>query len=214
MQLDDLRHQWQQSEPATAAALTPVQISALLNRQRSGLVDKMRRNARFEAFIAAVITVITIVLLPKAPEIRFLLYATLLIMLGLLYFYYLMLNVLRKMSETENSIRGHLVQLHTGLRKLLRIYYQLSVGSVPVIYVSVYVPMVVSDLLTKHFIEKRLLMMGIAVLIVGTLTQVLVMQVTHWYSQRLYGQYLDRLEGQLRELDEPAVSLPPDTARS
>jgi nitrate/nitrite transporter NarK len=210
MQLDDLRHQWQQPEPAASAALTPAQLSALLTRQRGGLVDKMRRNARFEAFVAALVTVIAIVLLSEAPEIRFLLYATLLIMLGLLYFYYRMLSVLRQMSETDNSIRSHLVQLYTGLRKLLHIYYQLSVASVPVIYISVYVPMVVSDLLTKHFIEKRLLLMGVAVLVVGALTQVLVMQVTHWYSQRLYGQHLDRLESQLRELDEPA----PHTAQS
>jgi hypothetical protein len=213
MQLDDLRHQWRQPEPAASAALTPAQLSALLTRQRGGLVDKMRRNARFEASIAALVTVIAVVILPEAPEIRFLLYATLLIMLGLLYFYYRMLSVLRQMSETDNSIRGHLVQLYTGLRKLLRIYYQLSVASVPVIYVSVYIPMVVSDLLTKHFIEKRLLLMGIAVLVVGALTQVFVMQVTHWYSQRLYGQHLDRLEGQLRELDEPASALPPLTTQ-
>lgn len=198
MELDDLRRQWREPEPAAPAA----QLSALLTRQRGGLVDKMRRNARFEAFMSAVVAVMAIITLPEAPEIRFLLYATLLLMLGLLYFYYRMLGVLRQMSETDGSIRSHLIQLYTGLRRLLRIYYQLSVASGPVLYAAVYVPMVVSDLLTKHFIERRLLIFGVALLVVSALTQALIMRVTRWYSQRLYGQHLDRLESQLRELED------------
>jgi len=38
---------------------------------------------------------------------------------------------------------------------------------------------------------------------VGAVVQVGVVYFTRWYMQRLYGQHLDRLEGQLQELDEP-----------
>ena len=34
--------------------------------------------------------------------------------------------------------------------------------------------------------------------------QVFAVYVTRWFMQRLYGQHLDRLEANLRELDEPA----------
>ena len=42
------------------------------------------------------------------------------------------------------------------------------------------------------------------VLVFGVVVQVGVVYFTRWYLQRLYGQHLDRLESQLRELDEPA----------
>jgi len=54
----------------------------------------------------------------------------------------------------------------------------------------------------------RWLLVGIVAalaLIIGAACQVAVIRFTRWYLQRLYGQHLDRLESQLRELDEPVA---------
>lgn len=203
MELDDLRRQWREPEPAKApAALTPAQLSALLTRQRGGLVEKMRRNARRETILVALLGVGAAVALPFLPELRLLLYAQLLLTAGLLIYAYRMLAVLRRMAETASSVRGHLRQLYDGLRQLLRFYYQLSMASGPVMFVAVYAAILIPNLLKKHFMTKRLLVLGVIFLLVGIVVQYLIKDVTRWWVQRLYGQHLDRLESQLHELED------------
>jgi hypothetical protein len=43
---------------------------------------------------------------------------------------------------------------------------------------------------------------AVLAMVIGAACQAGVIYFTRWYLQRLYGQHLDRLEGQLRELDD------------
>ncbi len=222
MELDDLRRQWQQPEPAASAALTPAELSTLLTRQRGGGVEKMRRNAQWEMALMLVLAVVTGGFLPYVPELGLLPYLTLLLALGLIYYYYRVLGVLHQMRETADSVRSHLVQLCAGLRQLLRFNYRLTLAMVPVTMLTTLGVPFIREII--HILEqlghneqvrwgRLLLLIGIS-LVAGGLMQLLVKPVTQWYLQRLYGQHLDRLEGQLRELEEPATALPPPPAQT
>ncbi len=216
MELDDLRLQWQQPEPATSATFTPAQLGALLTRQRGGVVEKMRRSARWEMVLMAVVAAFTIGVLPYVPELGLLPYLTLLLALGLLYYYYRVLDVLRQMTETTGNVRSHLGLLCAGLRQLLRFNYRLTLGMVPITMLTVLgLPIgrelvrIGQELMHNEQLQwGRLPLLVVILLAAGGLMQVLVVPVTRWNLQRLYGQHLDRLEGQLRELDdsEPLAS--------
>ena len=210
MELDDLRRQWQRPEPAAPAGLTAAAFSALLARQRVGVVEKMRRNARWEMALMIALAVFTAGFLPYVPELGLLPYLTLLLALGLLYYYYRVLGVLRQMTETASSVRSHLVRLCVGLRQLLRFNYRLTLAMVPITMLTVLgmpfgreMVRIGQQLGRQEQVHwgRLLLLIGIG-LAAGALMQVLVVPVTRWYLQRLYGQHLDRLEGQLRELDD------------
>lgn len=207
MELDDLRRHWQRPE-TSPAALTAAQLRTLLARQRSGLVSKMRRNGRWELALAAGIAAVLLVALPLARQTVFRLYGSfsLALMLGLLYYYYRMLAVLRQMEEPGSSVRGHLAQLCVGLRQLLRFNYNLTLATWPCMLLLIYGYFVGRLLAGKAAFQwQSLALTGGILLVFGVVVQVGVVYFTRWYLQRLYGQHLDRLEGQLLELDEPVA---------
>jgi hypothetical protein len=207
MELNDLRRHWQQPEPA-AAALSAAQLRELLARQRGGLVDKMRRNARWEMALAGLLAGIMLAALTQAHKAVFQLYAafSLLLMLVLVYYYYRLLAILRQMAEPGNSVRSHLAQLCAGLRQMLRFNYKLTLWTLPWTFILIYGFFTGQLLAGKATYSWQVwAMAGGALLVLGSVIQVGVVYFTRWYMQRLYGQHLDRLEGQLQELEEPAV---------
>lgn len=206
MELNDLRRHWQQPE-SSAAALSATQLRELLARQRDNLADKMRRNARWEMALAILMAGLMLggfVLLHKAV---YQLYTgfSLLLMLVLIYYYYRLLAMLRQMDEPGSSVRRHLAQLCAGLRQMLRFNYKLTLWVLPWTLILIY-GFFTGQLLAgkaKYSWQIWALAGGI-LLVLGAVVQVGVVYFTRWYMQRLYGQHLDRLEGQLHELDEPA----------
>lgn len=208
MELNDLRRHWQQPEPS-AAALNATQLRDMLAQQRGGLVDKMRRNARWEmalAAIAAVLMLLGLTQTPQAHKTVIHLYEgfTLLLMLVLLYYYYRLLAMLRQMIEPGNSVRSHLAKLCVGLRQLLRFNYKLTLWTLPYMILLIYGFFTGQLLAGKAtYSWQTWALAGGILLVLGAIMQVGIVYVTRWYMQRLYGQHLDRLEGQLHELDEP-----------
>jgi len=206
MELDDLRRQWQQSEPS-AAALSAPQLRELLAQQRGNLVDKMRRNARWEMALAVLMAGLMLGGLLQLQKAVFKLYTgfSLLLMLVLVYYYYRLLTMLRQMDEPGSSVRRHLVQLCAGLRQMLRFNYKLTLWVLPWMLILIY-GFFTGQLLAgkaKYSWQAWALAGGI-LLVLGAVVQVGVVHFTRWYMQRLYGQHLDRLEGQLHELEEDA----------
>ena len=207
MELDDLRRQWRQPEPAPPPALTSQQLTALLKGRTLGLVEKMRRNARLETGANALIGLGLLGALLYVRDGFVQLGASLMLVIALVLagYYYRVLGVLRRMSEPAASVRGHLAALAAGLRHQLRFYYRLSVAAGPVSMVLLY-GFMLWQFASQGKLQrwpKTVLIVGLF-LLVGVITQLLVMRVARQYVQRLYGQHLDRLEGQLRELDESA----------
>jgi hypothetical protein len=204
MELNELRRHWQQPEPV-AAALSAAQLRELLARQRGSLVDKMRRNARWEMALAVLFAVLLLVGLTRTHEVVFRLCAvfSLILMLVLIYYYYRLLAMLRQIDEPGSSVRSHLVQLCAGLRRMFRFNYKLTLWVLPYMILLVY-----------GFFTGRLLagkatytwqtwaIAGGILLVLGAVLQVGIVYITRWYMQQLYGQHLDRLEGQLQELEE------------
>ena len=209
MELDDLRRQWQQ--PAPAAGPSPFTYSRLPTQLPGHLVAKMRRNVWGEIVAAPFAALLPLLLLPGGT-FR-LLYSGVIVLLtvvtGILYAR--QLRLLRQMGRTDTSIKGHLQVLCAGLRQLLRSYYLLTIWVGPLTLLLVLGYYVGRELARPA--GPRWLELGVVtslVLVLGLIAQFGVIRLTRWYLQRLYGQHLDRLEGQLRELDEevPASAQP------
>ena len=208
MELDDLRRQWQQPDPAATPALAPTQLDALRKGHTTGLVARMRRNARLEAGFNGLIGLGCLAVLPYAHDNLLRAYAglTLVLVIILVVFYYRVLGVLGRMAEPTGSVRGHLGTLAQGLRQLLRFYYRLTLASGPATMLVVWGVMLGRMAARGQFKHWQMsVFIGVLVLLMAALTQWLVVKFARWYVQRLYGRHLDRLESQLRELNEPAM---------
>jgi hypothetical protein len=202
MELDDLRKQWQQPQPANVPASD---LAKLVERSSVSSIDRMRRNTWNEITVAIITVVasLNLLLLHKGPVS--LLYAALLgllvvIMIG---YYVLQLNLLRQLARTDTNVLRHLQEVCVGLRKLLRFNDNLTLWTGPatwLVLIGYYVGHEVS-----RSAEPRWLKLGLVVgasIVLGVCLQVGLLKLNRWWSQYRYGQYLDRLESQLYELNE------------
>jgi hypothetical protein len=214
MELDDLRRQWRQAEPVKAnGTLSAGELTALLARQSGSVVEKLRRNARLEMRINYGVLVASVALSALASELWLRLFGVVLTLLAVvcIFYFYRKLGLLRAMDDPAGDLRAHLTRLASGLRALIRFYYRLTLAMIPVSVVIMGV-MAVSKSRTNLTPSK----LGIIAAVLVGLAVFLYLPTAHItakYLQRLYGQHLDRLEGQLRELEEPAAALPPGTAQ-
>lgn len=205
MELDDLRRQWQQSTPPDDA-LDEQQLAGWLARGSGGLVIKMQRNARWEVALTIVLAAGAAAAWPFLGQRLYQLVAAAMVLLGLglLYYYYRVLAVLGQMATTDGRVRPHLQRLCTGLRQLLRFNYRLTLATGPAMMVILFTYSVGYELgRAGGFRPGRLLAVGAGLLVLGGIMYFGVQGLTRWYLRRLYGQHLDRLEANLRELDEP-----------
>ena len=203
MELDDLRRQWQQA-PAVPQ-VPPAELRLLLSQQSTSLIAKMRRSVWGEIIASTVLAFFPLLFLHNAFFQR-LYIGVLVLMVGVFGYYYTrQLSLLKQMGQADVSIRGHLQVLSAGLRQLLRFYYHLTLWTGPVTLLLVLGYFVGKEL--HRAAGPRWTQLGVVValvLVVGIIFQFGIIYFTRWYLQRLYGRHLDRLEGQLRELDEPA----------
>ena len=205
MQLEDLRQSWL-NPPGKLAPISTTQLDKLL-ASRPGLVDKMRRNARWETAFAALFTSTGPIIWTINTALLYKVYGGIILLLGIgmLYYYYRMFAVLNQMRLVEGNVRGHLQQMAAGMRALLRFYYRLTLVVSPLMMLFNFGFFLSLELARPEPLRWQVLlkMAGVSV-VAALLMQVFAVYVTRWFMQRLYGQHLDRLEANLRELnDEP-----------
>ncbi|GAB3637428.1 hypothetical protein GCM10027422_30180 [Hymenobacter arcticus] len=208
MELDDLRRQWQQPAPDKAPVpLSAAELSQLVARQSGSIVEQLRRNARLEMGVNYALVVVSLGMCALAPALWLRLFGGLLALVAVVCIYYLnrKLDLLRNMDDPAGNLRTHLLRITGGLRALIRFYYRFTLAMIPV-----------TALMMGAF--AMLKMLGeitpakLALILGGLVVEMAVLywpasRATNWYLQRLYGQHLDRLEGQLHELNETS---PPD----
>ncbi|MGI4743457.1 MAG: hypothetical protein ACRYG7_50540 [Janthinobacterium lividum] len=205
MELNDLRQQWQQPEPVGSTAFTKEYLDQVLAQKSGSVVAKLRRNARVELSINYALMLSSLALAIWAQLLWLRLFGGLLTLLAAvcIYYFYRKLGLLRSMDNPTDDLRGHLLRLTQGLRALMRFYYRLTMATIPA-------TMLICGLIALHEMPKLRtpVQMGLllgALQVLGLLIYLPTKHTTNRYLQKLYGQHLDRLEGQLRELeDKPA----------
>ncbi len=206
MELDDLRRQWQQPAETPGPPLEAGQLNTWLARGPGGLVARMRRNTHWEQAFTALIMGGAGVLWASSTQLIYRFYAVVLLFLGLgmFYYYYRVLAVLGQMAAADGHVRGHLQRLSAGLRQLLRFNFRLTLFMGPLALLSLLGYAVGRELARPGgFRSGRVLVVSGVLLVLGALLQLGVARLTRRYLHQLYGRHLDRLDANLRELDEP-----------
>ena len=203
MQLEDLRQSWL-NPPGEIAPISTTQLEKLL-ASRPGLIEKMRRNARWETAFSALFTLAGPIIWAVNTVVFYKVFGGIIMLLGtgMLYYYYRMFAVLNQMRLVEGNVRVHLQQMAAGMRALLRFYYRLTMVVSPLMMLFNFGFFLALELARPAPLRTQVLLKlaGISV-VAALLMQVFAVYVTRWFMQRLYGQHLDRLEASLHELSE------------
>jgi hypothetical protein len=208
MELDDFRRKWQQTAGAALPATPDLDAAHLqtLLRKRPGLVEQMRRNACRELVLTTVLILIFSLRLVNPDSLLIIMQGALLLLMGAgqLYYYYYKLGVLRRMATVEGNVQYHLRHMCHELRRLLRFFYRVTLVTGPFVLLMWFCYDFGRELVRPtgadwvHLGRLAAILTGS-----GLLLQLLVIRLTRWHLQRLYGRHLDQLEAALRELETP-----------
>ena len=203
MELDDLRRQWRQPEPALApAALSTAELQQWLARQSDDVLAKLRRNARVEMGINYALLPLSLGVAWLAPVLWVRLCGGLLALIALvcIFYFHRKLGLLRSMSDPAGDLRAYLVRLTTGLRALIRFYYRFTLAMLPLTCLLMSVMALTTT--TKAVTPTKIWVISAVLAGLCVVIYLPTAHVTKRYLHWLYGQHLDRLEAQLRELDD------------
>jgi uncharacterized membrane protein len=203
MELDDLRRHWRQPEPAAApASLGPAELRQLLARRSDDVLAKLRRNAKVEMAINYTLLPLALGVAWLAPVLWVRLWGGLLALIALvcIFYFHRKLVLLRHMSDPAGNLRAYLLRLTTGLRALIRFYYRFTLAMLPL--VSLLMGVMVLTTTKRAVTPTKIWVIGALLAVLCVVIYLPTAHTTKRYLHWLYGQHLDRLEAQLRELDD------------
>jgi len=204
MELNELRQLWNRQATDEPAPLSEQGIARMVARKSDNVVTRLRRNAWWEVRFQVVV----ILSLPFAiyyatnQFIRWYLIFFEIFSVAFCYYYYYTFMLLRRMEHVEKGLQEHLQALISGLRNLLAIYLRLTicVGAITLVATTSYRAYKLNRKYGGEELITQLGLLIIIMLIVGAILYLVIVRLTKWYLQRIYGQHLDRLEGYLHEL--------------
>jgi len=203
MELDDLRRHWRQPGPASEpATLSTAELRRVLARQSDDVLAKLRRNAKVEMAINYALLPLSLGMAWLAPVLWVRLWGGLLALIALvcIFYFHRKLGLLRHMSDPAGDLRAYLLRLTTGLRALIRFYYRLTLAMLPLTCLLMGVMALTTT--TKAATPTKIWVIGAVLAVLCAVIYLPTAHTTKRYLHWLYGQHLDRLEAQLRELDD------------
>lgn len=212
MELDELRRQWRQPD---GPPILPLNLRGPFRQRSRSPIDKMRRSAWREmiGLALSLLGSVAALLLGADTYVRFMSIWMIISCLLMGFYFRRKLMLLARLSRIDQPLRGYVAQQLSSLRSLIKLYYQATMWSLAI---SLGIGLGIGLGLTAERISQRLagpLLLGLGKLLAyyglfGGLSYWVLRSFITWYLQHFYGQYLDRLEGQLRELDDRALPGP------
>ena len=203
MELDDLRRHWRQPGPALEpATLSTAELRQLLARQSDGIVEKLRRNAKVEMAINYTLLPLSLGMAWLGPVLWVRLLGGMLGLIALVCIVYFRrkLGLLRSMSDPVGDLRAYLLRLTNGLRALIQFYYRFTLAILPL--ACLLMGVMALSTTAKTLTPTKIWGIGAALAVLCVVIYLPTAHTTKRYLHWLYGQHLDRLEAQLRELDD------------
>lgn len=202
MELDELKIRLQAKLQDGIQLQNRSSLEASIRTAASAATAQIKKNIWFEAAACVVCTVIAIIICAvyKPFYIRF--FAVAGILFGLVFCAYLF-TLYKKIAFYEkgvSSLSNSLVQAIDIITRFIRLYFRISIGLLPVIYIFGLITGYL-DVSQKGLLQQFQWSTGFILYtaIFGTWS-VIMWLFARWYIRKLYGSYLKQLQQQLKDL--------------
>ena len=203
MELDNLKSAWNTKLDEQASTVVAQEVQALLRLRTGSVVARIKKSIWFElaACFAVLATCIWAWIRYPLQSVHFLCGAAMLVALTFCGYLY---SLYRKMSFYEQqtvNIREQLRRIITILELFIRLYYRISLGLLPVIFLTGLVVGYV-DLQKRGLVQGFRWSAGITYYTIAFgIWSLAMLYFTRWYINQLYGNYLRTLKQQLEEIE-------------
>ncbi|WP_188815316.1 hypothetical protein [Hymenobacter cavernae] len=179
-------------------------MQAFLAQAADSPLLRIRRNAQYEAAFAllTLLVAVGVVLFVREAYPRVMALWLALVCIGSLYYLYQKLHTVNLLQPAAKALRQQLAQQVNGLRRLVQIYYRLTMLTLLGTFGIGFVMQALRSARTEHSLALigKLAILLVTYGLISWLAYRLLQRFTRWYLQRVYGQHIDRLESCLHEL--------------
>jgi hypothetical protein len=202
MELDELKTIWNKSKPAFERK-DPAELSQMLTRNSSSVVDKLKRSVWFElifTFVASLALLAYALTLPGGA-LKWTTVSILVLFVAYSVYYVKKLLLLNRFKPGDDNLRSTLQKLVDNLTSYLNFYKR----SYSILYPVYFVLGVVFGALetgADRFIQKVSEPKTIIYLVLwGGIFFFLSTWFANWYLKKLYGNHLEKLKAVMRDLE-------------
>ena len=206
MELNELKILFKEKFDVQQPPKSVEEISLLMGKKTQSIVSKLKRSLRIELIACIVLTIACTAVAVFAPFSALRIYfsvcaAICFLFLPLLWF---LLKRTTRLSSSILPVKSNLESIVKILREYMKRYFQITMALIPIMFVLVlFLSFNGSTNLKEDFFilaasTKQLVFMIAWTIVFG----IAIYYFTKWYLKKLYGNYLNELQGLIKELGE------------
>jgi hypothetical protein len=203
MELDELKSVLKARLEANAATRSVTELEQYVGRKATSVITKIKRNMIYEFILGALCMAVCVWAFYRYPSLCFRFPCVLAILICAFQMIY-MIRLSRKISSFEKtsfSVKENIQQVLEILRKFTRIYFQLTIA---MLLAAFLLGLVIGYLdvlqqgLANSFKWGRGILFYTGCYFLWT---IFMYFFSKWYIKKLYGNYLEQLKAQLKDLE-------------
>ncbi len=202
MDLDNLKQELKTKLEATGHTRSPAQLEQLINGKSRSVIGKLKRSILFELLFTLLVIVVVIIIVLASNRYHFPGLSAFIITGCLVFGIYVwrLQQRIHFYQKNAASVKEKLQQIIHILQRYTRLYFQLTMILLPIAFIMGYVFAATekkqADSTNSYSIYGTLFYIAFAIV-----WSVLMYFFTKWYIKKLYGNYLQQLKDQLKELE-------------
>lgn len=201
MDLDNLKEELKTKLEATAQPRSPAQLEQLISGRSRSVIDKLKRSILFELLFTLLVILAIIIFIIASNRYRFTGWS-LGVIAGSLVFGIYVWRLQQRINYYEInavSVKEKLQQIIHILQRYTRLYFQLTMLLLPIAFIMGYLFAInekkQADATSNFSVYGTMFYIAWAIV-----WSILMYFFTKWYIKKLYGNYLQQLKDQLKEL--------------
>lgn len=201
MELEELRSIWKNNEPGFQRK-DETEIASMLTGRSLTIIDKLKRNVRFELIFALAVSVCLLIYALTLPsgKLKWTSIAILLMCIGYTFYYIKKIILLNRFDPAKENIRANLVSLIDKLSGYLKFYRRSYTVLYPVFFclglIFGALEREASQSLDTMFKPVSLFYLVVMAAVLYLLSTWLI----NWYLKKLYGNHLEKLKSLLHDI--------------
>lgn len=201
MELEELRSIWKSNEPGFQRK-DETEIASMLTGRSLSIIDKLKRNVRFELIFTMATSLCLLVYALTLPsgELKWTSIVILLMFLAYTVYYIKKIILLNRFDPAKENIRANLISLIDKLTGYLKFYRRSYTIFYPVFFCLGLLFGGLergADTFFENLLKPRTI---IFLTIMAVVIYVLSTMLVNWYLKKLYGNHLDKLKSLLNDI--------------